>query len=352
MFELRELDIPIVQAPMAGGPATPELVAAVVRAGGLGFLAAGYLTPEALADRVARTRELVGAAPFGVNVFVPRPLPDDLGPVLRYRAELAAEAARYGVTLPEPDVHDTDHWEPKLALLLADPVPVVSFTFGAPPAATVAALRAAGTAVVCTVTTPDEATQAAALGVDALCVQGPEAGGHRGGFDPEADPDDTPLPLLLERVREVTDRPLIAAGGLATGADIAAVLRRCDTVAAAQLGTAYLRAPEAGTGAAYRAALAPGAFASTAVTRAFSGRPARGLRNRFLNAYTATAPAGYPLVHQLTRPLRAASAAAGDPEGLSLWAGTGHRYSTEEPAGELTRRLWREAEGVLSTTPG
>ncbi|WP_369268359.1 nitronate monooxygenase, partial [Streptomyces harbinensis] len=92
---------------------------------------------------------------------------------------------------------------------------------------------------------------------------------------------------------------------------------------------------------AYRAALAPGAFASTAVTRAFSGRPARG-----------PPPPGYPLVHQLTRPLRAASAAAGDPEGLSLWAGTGHRYSTEEPAGELTRRLWREAEGVLSTTPG
>ncbi len=351
MFSVLRLPVPIVQAPMAGGPGTPELVAAVVRAGGLGFLAAGYLSPGALGERIARTRELVGPGPFGVNVFVPRPLPGDLAPVYRYRAELAVEAERYGVALPEPDVQDTDHWERKLELLLADPVPVVSFTFGPPPAATVEALHAAGTAVVATVTSPREAAEAAGLGVDALCVQGPEAGGHRGCFDPEADPDDTPLPLLLARVRERTDLPLIAAGGLATGADIAAVLRG-DTTAAAQLGTAYLRTPEAGTGAAYRAALAdPGAFGRTTVTRAFSGRPARGLRNRFIEDHSATAPAGYPLLHQLTKPLRAAAAAAGDPHGLSLWAGTGHRHTTREGAEELTRRLWREAEGVRGTTP-
>ncbi|TDC12854.1 nitronate monooxygenase [Streptomyces sp. 8K308] len=335
MFDPHDLQLPVVQAPLAGGPGTPELAAAVAGVGGLGFLAAGYRSAGEVEAQIRETRSRT-TGPFGVNVFVPRPIPDPAG-AARYRAELAAEAERYGVPLPDQDPADTDDWDTKLRLLADDPVPVVSFTFGPPPAPAVAALRAAGTCVVATVTTTDEAREAAALGVHALCVQGPEAGGHRGTFDPAADPDPTPLAALLPAVRAVTELPLIAAGGLTTGRDVAAALAA--GAVAAQAGTAYLRTPEAGTSAPYRAALADPAFDATVVTRAFTGRPARGLRNRFIDAHHATAPAAYPLLHQLTRPLRAAAAVAGDPHGLSLWAGAGHRHATAAPAADVTRRL-------------
>ncbi|GAA3187022.1 MULTISPECIES: NAD(P)H-dependent flavin oxidoreductase [Streptomyces] len=343
MFDLSQLRIPLVQAPMAGGPGSVALAVAVSRAGGLGTLAAGYKTPAQLAEQIAGVRAKADAA-FGVNVFVPQevPAPDAVAP---YRAELAAEAERWGVTLPEPDRGDTDFWDEKIALLTADPVPVVSFTFGAPPAETVEALRRAGSRVIVTVTTVAEAREAEALGVDALCVQGPEAGGHRGTFDPYAEPDPTPLAELLPAVAAATRLPLIATGGLASGADIAGVLRAGAT--AAQLGTAYLRTPEAGTAAAYREALTRPEFEATVVTRAFSGRYARGLRNRFIEEHDASAPVGYPLVNQLTKPLRAAAAAAGDAHGLSLWAGVNHRKAERVPAGELTERLWAEAAAAL-----
>ncbi|MGW1835667.1 NAD(P)H-dependent flavin oxidoreductase [Streptomyces sp. NPDC002067] len=343
MFDLSQLRVPLVQAPMAGGPGSVGLAVAVSRAGGLGTLAAGYKTPARLAEEIAGVRAGTGA-PFGVNVFVPQDVPHP-DTVASYRAELAAEAARRSVTLPEPDRGDTDFWDEKIALLTEDPVPVVSFTFGAPPAEVAGALRRAGSRVVVTVTTVAEAAQAEARGADALCVQGPEAGGHRGTFDPYAEPDPTPLAELLPAVAARTRLPLIAAGGLATGADIAAALTAGAT--AAQLGTAYLRTPEAGTHPAYREALTRPEFAATVVTRAFSGRCARGLRNRFIEDHDASAPAAYPLVNQLTKPLRAAAAAAGDPHGLSLWAGVRHRGTRAVPAGELTAELWAEASAAL-----
>lgn len=339
-MDLAELRTPIVAAPMAGGPSTPELVAAVGRAGGMGFLAAGYKTPEALAAQVRELREL-SAASFGVNLFVPRPVPD-VDSIAAYRAELAAEAARYDVDLPEPDPADDDYWDEKVALLLADPVPVVSFTFGAPPADAVADLHRVGTSVVGTVTSVTEARAVAALGVDALCVQGPEAGGHSGMHDPFAPPPATPLPELLAAVRSETSLPLIAAGGITTGADIAAALRA--GARAVQLGTVYLRTPESGAKPAHKRALADPRFAETVVTRAFSGRPARGLRNRFIAEHDATAPVGYPLVNQLTQPLRAVAASRDDPDGLALWAGTGYRHAQDVPAETLTAELWSAAK--------
>ncbi|MFD9816973.1 nitronate monooxygenase [Streptomyces sp. NPDC059080] len=343
MFDLSQLRIPIVQAPMAGGPGSVALAVAVSRAGGLGTLAAGYQTPAQLAEQIAGVRAGTDA-PFGVNVFVPQevPHPDTIAP---YRAELSAVAERRAVTLPEPDQGDTDFWDEKIALLTESPVPVVSFTFGAPPSEAVEALRRAGSRVVVTVTTVAEAEEAEVLGVDALCVQGPEAGGHRGTFDPYAEPDPTPLAALLAAVVAGTRLPLIATGGLATGADIAGVLNAGAT--AAQLGTAYLRTPEAGTAPAYQEALTRPEFDTTVVTRAFSGRYARGLRNRFIEEHDASAPVGYPLVNQLTKPLRAAAAAAGDAHGLSLWAGVNYRKAERVPAGELTERLWADASAAL-----
>lgn len=339
MFTLQELSTPIVQAPMAGGPSTPALTVAVCRAGALGFLAAGYKTPSALADEIAAVRGEVDA-PFGVNVFVPQTPPDPAA-IADYRAELAAEARRYGVELPEPDPGDDDHWAEKVQTLVERPVPVVSFTFGAPPRAVVDELHRVGTFVIVTVTTVAEARVAAVRGVDALCVQGPEAGGHRGTYDPAAEPDTTPLLESLRAIRGASELPLVASGGLTTGAAIAAALRA--GASAAQLGTAYLRTPESGAKPEHKAALTDPRFATTVVTRAFSGRPARGLRNRFIDAHHATAPAGYPMINQLTKPLRSAAAAKGDPDGLALWAGIAHRHTIEEPAESLTNRLWQTA---------
>ena len=341
LFSPDDLRVPLIQAPMAGGISTPSLAAAVGRADGLGFLAAGYLSPDAVAAQIAEVRESVQL--FGVNLFVPQPVaePDRIA---AYRRELEeTEAQRYGaaLALPEPDLDDTDHWQAKLALLLDDPVPVVSFTFGLPDAATVARFKAQGTYTVGTVTSIDEARQAANVGVDALCVQGPEAGGHRGIFDPAATPSTTPLlPLLTEIRAAVASLPLIAAGALATPHDVTRA--RAAGATLTQHGTAFLRADEAATQPLHRAALTDPRFAETVLTRAFSGRWVRTLRNRFTDEHPH-APAAYPALNQLTRPLRTAAANHADPDGLGMYAGTNYRLAQAAPAAEILATL---AEGV------
>jgi nitronate monooxygenase len=332
---------PIVQAPMAGGPSTPALAAAVSAAGGLGFLAAGYRTPQAVREEVRATRELTGER-FGVNVFLPGPPGDDEA-VRRYAGQLRAEAERWGVELGEPRADD-DAWEAKVAVLAEERVPVVSFTFGLPRPDVVSALHDAGTTVLVTVTTPEEAVAAAGTGADALVVQGVEAGGHRGGLRDEDGVGEYGLLVLLRLVARAVDLPLVAAGGVVDGASVAAVL--VAGAEAAQLGTAFLGCPEAGTSPVHRAALAAGG--ETALTRAFSGRRARGLVNRFLAEHGPTAPAAYPQVHHLTTPLRAAARSAGDAGGINLWAGQGHRLVEPLPAGEQVRRLADDAREALT----
>jgi nitronate monooxygenase len=336
-----QLRIPIVLAPLAGGASTPRLTAAVSNAGGLGFVAAGYLTASALAARLAQTRSLTHA-PIGVNVFVPG-RPAVSGVVEAYAATLAGEAHGAGVDLGVPRFDDDD-WEAKVKLLIAAPPPVVSFTFGCPDRAVIGDLHGAGSEVWVTVTTPAEAQHATSLGADALIVQGTEAGGHRASFrdDPAHQADGLGLLSLLQLVRADLDVPLVAAGGIGTGAGIAAVLAA--GAGAAQLGTAFVRCPEAGTAEVDRQALA--GTEPTAVTRAFTGRLARGIRNRFLDRHTADAPAAYPEVHYLTAPLRARGRDAGDADLINLWAGQTHQLGREIPAGQLVRRLADEARAA------
>ncbi|WP_448642633.1 nitronate monooxygenase [Geodermatophilus sp. URMC 63] len=338
VLELRQ---PVVQAPMAGGPSTPELAAAVSEAGGLGFLGAGYKSPSAVADEVRAVRALTGER-FGVNVFVPGPPGDDEA-VRRYAGELRADAERWGVELGEPRADD-DAWAAKVDLLVEERVPVVSFTFGLPRPDMVAALHDAGATVLVTVTTPQEAVAARDVGADALTVQGVEAGGHRGDFGDADGVGEYGLLTLLRLVDRAVDLPLVAAGGLVDGPSVAAVL--VAGAEAAQLGTAFLCCPEAGTSPAHRQALTT--YEATALTRAFSGRRARGLVNRFLAEHTAGAPAAYPQVHHLTTPLRAAARKAGDPDGVNLWAGQGHPLVEALPAGELVRRLADDARAALA----
>jgi nitronate monooxygenase len=341
---------PVIAAPMAGGPSTPALVEAVHRAGGLGFLAAGYKTVAAMEAEIRTTRE--SGVRFGMNVFVPDPaqltptttLLAELG---EYRQQLRSDARRYGVELPEFRLDDDDEWQGKVDALLADPVELVSFTFGLPGHDVVRALQRTGSAVLATVTTAAEARQAAEQGMNALVVQHPSAGGHSGAFLPapearpavpqqgRSQPGGTTAELLTE-VRAAVDLPLVAAGGVMDAAGLDAVLRA--GAAAAQLGTAFVRADESGARQLHKDALANPHFARTRLTRAFTGRQARALENEFVRDHPE-APEAYPAVHHLTAPIRAAAAAAGDAERLNLWAGAGWQRAQSGPAADIVARL-------------
>ncbi len=327
---------------MAGGPSTPELALAVGQAGGLGFLAAGYKRADAVGNEIRAVRE-AAPAPFGVNVFVPTREPADPGELREYLQRIAAEAERQGAELGEPRFDDDD-WEAKLALVCAERPPVVSFTFGCPAWEVVDRLHRADVAVWVTVTNVEEARAAHAAGADGLVVQGAEAGGHRGGWlDDGSDEVGVGLLALLRTVSHATPLPLIATGGIMDGAALAAVL--CAGASAAQLGTALMLAPEAATAEAQRALLAE--RHPTRVTRAFSGRPARGIVNRFMTDHSATAPLAYPEIHHATSPLRAAARGRGDADGFNLWAGQAHELVEAAPAGEIVRRMADEASAVL-----
>jgi nitronate monooxygenase len=334
-FDLRDLAARVIVAPMAGGPSTPELAAAGTNAGGLGFVPAGYLTSDAFAERLAAARRLTNG-PVGANLFVPQPSAGTPAAIERYSAALAAEAEHYGVKLGDPRFDD-DAWAAKLDVLLDLRPEVVSFTFGLPSEDECLRLRGAGITTMGTVTTVAEARLAAARGVDALVAQGPSAGGHRGTFDPAAQPAAEPLDQLLAAVTAAVDIPVIAAGGLMTADDVQRVLQA--GAVAAQLGTAFLLADEAGSSPVHRAALRNPDFTETVVTRAFSGRYARGLRNRFIDEHEAQAPFGYPEIHYLTSPLRAASVRAGDPHAVNVWAGTGFREAKAASVAQIMRGL-------------
>ncbi|MFD9307716.1 nitronate monooxygenase [Streptomyces sp. NPDC060048] len=345
---------PIVQAPMAGGASCPPLAAAVCEAGGLGFLAGGYKTADGMYQEIKRLRALT-RRPFGVNLFMPQAASVDPAALEVYRGQLASEASWYEISLAEEDLLGTcdDGYDAKLAILIEDPVPVVSFTFGLPSPAAFTCLRKAGTYTIATVTSVEEARAAQSAGADAVCVQGLEAGGHQGTHrdDPRADGTaGVGLLALVAQVRESVSLPIIAAGGLMRGSQIAALLAA--GAEAAQLGTAFLACPESGADPLHKKALTDPLFVRTELTRAFSGRPARGLVNRFMREHGPYAPAAYPQVHHLTSPLRKAAAAAGDPQGMALWAGQGHRLARALPAGELVEVLAAElaaAQHALKT---
>ncbi len=334
-FDVRGLRRPVIVAPMAGGPSTPELAAAGSAAGGLGFLAAGYLTADVLAEKITAARSLT-TEPLGVNLFAPQPSAGTPEQIQAYAAELAGEAQRYGVELGAPR-YDDDAWAAKLDVVFDLRPEVVSFTFGLPDAPEIDRLRGAGITTVGTVTTLDEAWVAVGRGVDALAVQGPAAGGHRGTFDPAASPASQSLDHLLADVLTAVDVPVVAAGGLVTAEQVAGVLAA--GAVAAQLGTAFLLADEAGSSPVHRAAVQSPEFTETVVTRAFSGRYARGLRNRFIVEHDGQAPLGYPEIHYLTSPVRKASVAAGDPQATNVWAGTGWRQARAGSVAEIVDRV-------------
>jgi nitronate monooxygenase len=330
----------IVLAPMAGGVGTPQLVAAVSGAGGFGFLPSGYLDADRLRADVAAVRQLTGAG-FGVNLFVPAgPDADRLERARRYAGRLAGWAERRGLTPGAPSYTDDDY-PAKVDLLLEERPPVVSFAFGLPDTNVVEAFHRRSVAVLVTVTCPEEASAAAALGADGLVVQGWEAGAHQGGWTSGG--ERWALLALLQSVAAETDLPLVAAGGIATGAGVAAVLAA--GASAAMLGTAFMRCPEAATSPIHAEAL--GRRTPTVMTRAFTGRAARALENELTRDLEDAATEAYPEVHVATGAMRAEARRRGDTGAVHLWAGQSHALARELPAAELVATLQREARAAL-----
>ena len=339
--ELVGVELPIVQAPMAGGPDTPALAAAVSNAGGLGSLGCAYLSAERIEAVAAETRRLT-ERPFALNLFVRADERDDDAASERVRPVLREFRRELGLG-DEPNASaPAASFDAQLEALLRVRPRVFSFTFGIVNKEQLAALRARQILVVGTATNVDEAEALAALGVDAICAQGAEAGGHRGTFLGRFEDS---LVGTMALVRQIVVRcagvPVIAAGGIVDGAAIAAALAL--GAAAAQLGTAFMLCPEAGTPPAHRAALTSERARRTVVTRAFSGRPARGIRNRFSDAFERVEPAPFPQQQRLTAELRAAASRQGDVELMQLWAGQGAPLSRAMPAAALVETLAREA---------
>jgi nitronate monooxygenase len=327
---------------MAGGPSTPGLAVAVSEAGGLGFVAAGYKRADAVRDEVRAVRAGT-TAPFGVNLFVPSPAPADPTALREYVNRLAPEAERQGAEIGEPRFEDDD-WQAKLEVVYEERPAVVSFAFGCPDTSVVNRLHGVGVSVWVTVTNVPEALVAREAGADALVAQGSEAGGHRGGFvDDGSDEDGIGLLALLRLLARATSLALIATGGVADGAALAAVL--CAGASAAQVGTALMLTPEAGTAQAQRAALAE--RRPTRITRAFTGRAARGIVNRFMVDHGDVAPAAYPEIHHVTSALRAAARRQGDADAFNLWAGQAHELVQARPAAEIVHQMAIDARAVL-----
>jgi len=337
--------LPIVGAPMGGGPSSPALVAAVSEAGGLGSLAGGYLSPERLRADIAAVRAVTGK-PFAVNLFIPNPADVTTGQIEAVLRVLEPYRTELGLP-PRPAVGGpwAEDFGAQVAVLVEERVPVTSFTFGLLPAAATAALHDAGSLLVGTATTVEEAVAVASSGADLVCAQGSEAGAHRGTFLADAEQSLIGTLALVPQVCDAVDIPVLAAGGIMDGRGVAAVLGL--GAGAAVLGTAFLRCPEAGTSAPYRQALAAAAETSTALTTAITGRMARGIENRLMRDLRDVAIPPYPVMHTLTADLRRAAAQRGDPELMSLWCGQGIRLATELPAGELVRRVADDAVATV-----
>jgi nitronate monooxygenase len=350
---LKELGViyPIIQAPMAGGD-TPELVAAVSNAGGLGSLGAAYLDPSQIARDIRRIR-LLTDKPFGVNLFAggyEQPMAADQGPMLAVMQEIHQAL---GLPPPTPPpAFPKDPFDDQLQAVLEERPTVFSFTFGVPSRDALARLKSRGIAMMGTATTAAEATILEEAGVMAIVAQGAEAGAHRGTFAGSFETCMVPVLELVSQIQAATTTPIIASGGLMHGSDIAACLAR--GAAVAQLGTAFLTCPESGVSESYKTAILSARTDTTVVTRAFSGRPARGLTNAFILRLQGREEIvlPYPLQNILTRPMRKAAAELGHAGYQSLWAGQGVTRARAMPAAQLVNQLVAEMTAAGQTSGG
>ncbi|MCY9578519.1 NAD(P)H-dependent flavin oxidoreductase [Paenibacillus alvei] len=351
------IQYPIIQAGMAGGTTTPELVAAVSNAGGLGTLGAGYMSPEQMRTAIRAIKQLTGN-PFAVNLFVPEPPGIDgriSKTVINQLEDIEKEVRRKGQVevdnigisadsyfFDEKSYRETFHEQVKV--IVEEKVPVLSFTFGILDDLYIRQLKKADIVLIGTATHVEEAVSLEAAGVDMIVAQGSEAGGHRGTFAGEPHSSLVGTLALVPLIVDHVATPVIAAGGIMDGRGIAAVMAL--GAQAAQLGSAFLLCKESGAHPAYQAAICSSDERSTVITKTISGKPARGIRNELihrLESCSASIPA-YPIMNELTRSVRQAAARNSDPQYMSLWAGQAARMGEITGAGDKMEQLvkqWR-----------
>jgi nitronate monooxygenase len=342
---------PIVQAPMAGGGDTPRLVAAVSEAGALGSIGVAYLTPQQIAESGRAIRALT-SHPFGINLFAPVRSTGQVGDPRRAVDRVAPHYAELGLAAPMAPAAPADSFPAQLAAALETGASVFSFTFGMLPADAIEAVKRRGMFLAGTATTVEEAIALEKAGVDAVVAQGSEAGGHRGSFAGDFESSMVGTIALVPQIADAVRIPVIASGGIMDGRGIAAALAL--GAGAVQMGTAFLTTDEAGVPDCYKQAILAAREHQTRLTRAFSGRPARGIVNRFMEDVEREPDAilPFPLQNALTRPLRTAAAKAGRAEFLSLWAGQGLRMARREPAAQLVARLAAETDAAVARLAG
>lgn len=336
---------------MAGGGDTVDLVAAVSNAGGMGFFGAAYSSPSEIVQRASQIRART-PRPFGINLFV---IPEDSNHSNLQAAmqRLSKYYEEFQIGRPAPPPAPAYTVEQQLDAVLESSADAFSFIFGSLPKAAIEKVKAKGIYVMGTATTVVEAVELADLGVDAVIAQGAEAGGHRGSFDPKAEPNMVGTMALVPQIVDAVKIPALAAGGIMDGRGIVAALAL--GAQAVQMGTAFLNCKESGIPQVYREALLSTREDQITTTRAFSGRPARGIENRFIREMRAAEQAGdllpFPTQNSLTRPIRNASAKNNSPEFLSLWAGQGIRLSRQLSAAELIDKLCFEISEVAKKIP-
>lgn len=331
----------IIQAPMGGGPSTPELVAAVANTGALGSLAGAYLSPEQIVQEVRRTRELTSRA-FSVNLFAGGYQQRDNADAVPMMIHLEEIHAELGIPSPHLPVVPPNPFPAQIEAVLTAAAPVFSFTFGIPEPGVLKQVKAKGIKIMGTATTLQEAHLLAAAGVDAIVAQGEEAGAHRGTFAQPMDASMVPTADLVQQIVREVPLPVVASGGVMDGADIARLLRL--GAVAVQMGTAFIPCPESAAAAMYKRALLSAVEDRTVITRAFSGRAARGISNLFIDSMAGKESSilSFPLQNTLTREMRKAAAKANNPDYFSLWAGRGVARSRMMPAAELIKALVAE----------
>ncbi len=344
LTKLLDVEHPIIQAGMAGGATTPELVAGVSEAGGLGTLGAAYLTPDATRAVISEVRALT-ERPFAVNLFVPEDFDPSLydpeevnAPLAHYREELGIEAPAEISSYAQP-------FEDQLTVVLEERVPVFSFTFGVPDEGQLSTLKEASIVVMGTATTVREGRILEDRGVDVVVGQGSEAGGHRGTFIGAFEDALVGTIALVPQLADSLSVPVVAAGGIMDGRGLAAALVL--GAEGVQMGTAFLPCPESGIHPKYKEAVLGAESEETALTRSFSGKPARGVRNRFIEEMEGKEIPGFPVQNAYTRDIRAAAAKQDRTELMSLWAGQAARLGRAKPAAEVVESVVQEAARLL-----
>ncbi len=350
MTKRLKIDYPIIQAPMAGGVTTSELVAAVSRAGGLGMIGAGYMTPEQMRNQIREVKELT-SSPFGINLFVPNVFTVSVDEIKA--ANQLLNPMRSSLNLPPKELVEVPAYEQlskvfyeHIQVVMEENISVCFFTFGIPSNEVIEELKRANILLIGTATTVEEAIENEKSGMDMVVVQGSEAGGHRGNFLQDIEGSSVGLMSLIPQAADHVSIPIIAAGGIMDGRGLLAAV--CLGASGVQMGTAFLTCTESGALSAHIEAILQAKESETVLTRSFSGKWARGINNKFIQDmqnHEKEWP-DFPVQNTLTQDIRKSSGESGESDYLSLWAGQSPRLAKRISAASLIKTIISEAEGI------